>query len=82
MYRPLPDGLTIPVELPPNISFPSIPAIDEIIADMPEFEINIDKDALKALGEEAKKAIEDAKEILEKQTPKYTPSIKDKLTLT
>ena len=49
---------------------------------MPEFEINIDKDALKALGEEAKKAIEDAKEILEKQIPKYTPSVKDKLTLT
>ena len=78
----LPDGATIPVELPPNISFPSIPAIDEIIADMPEFEISIDKDALKALGEEAKKAIEDAKEILEKQIPKYTPSVKDKLTLT
>ena len=75
----LPDGASLPIELPSNISFPSIPAIDEIISDMPEFSITIDNDTLKSLGDAAKDAIDKAKEEVEKSKKKYTET---KLTLT
>ena len=75
----LPDGASLPIELPSNISFPSIPAIDEIISDMPEFSITIDNDTLKSLGDAAKDAINKSKEEIEKSKKKYTET---KLTLT
>lgn len=75
----LPDGASLPIELPSNISFPSIPAIDEIISDMPEFSVTIDNDTLKSLGDAAKDAINKSKEEIEKSKKKYTET---KLTLT
>ena len=69
----LPDGLEIPIELPSNISIPSIEAIKEKLETMPDFKIEIDSAALKEKAQEALDAID--KEKIIKET-------KSKLTLT
>ena len=57
----LADGETIPIELPSNISIPSIEAIKEKLEDMPEFKIEIDSEELKKKAQEALDAIEKEK---------------------
>ena len=69
----LPDGLEIPIELPSNISIPSIEAIKEKLESMPDFKIEIDGAVLKEKAQEALDAID--KEKIIKET-------KSKLTLT
>ena len=62
----LADGETIPIELPSNISIPSIEAIKEKLEDMPEFKIEIDSEELKKKAQEALDAIE--KERIKQET--------------
>ena len=69
----LPDGLDIPIELPSNISIPSIEAIKEKLEDMPDFKIEIDGAVLKQQAQDALDAIQKEKEKLETES---------KLTLT
>ena len=57
----LADGETIPIELPSNISIPSIEAIKEKLESMPEFKIEIDSEKLKKKAQEALDAIEKEK---------------------
>ena len=68
----LADGETIPIELPSNISIPSIEAIKEKLEDMPEFKIEIDSEELKKKAQDALDAIE--KERIKQETEsKLTP---------
>ena len=69
----LPDGLEIPIELPSNISIPSIEAIKEKLESMPDFKIEIDGAVLKQQAQDALDAIQKEKEKLETES---------KLTLT
>ena len=62
----LADGETIPIELPSNISIPSIEAIKEKLEDMPEFKIEIDSEELKKKAQDALDAIE--KERIKQET--------------
>jgi hypothetical protein len=67
----LPDGLDIPVELPSNISIPSIEAIKEKLETMPEFKIEIDSEEIKKKAQEALDAIE-AEKIKQETKSKLT----------
>ena len=69
----LADGETIPIELPSNISIPSIEAIKEKLESMPDFKIEIDGAVLKQQAQDALDAIQKEKEKLETES---------KLTLT
>ena len=69
----LADGETIPIELPANISIPSIEAIKEKLESMPDFKIEIDGAVLKQQAQDALDAIQKEKEKLETES---------KLTLT
>ena len=69
----LADGETIPIELPSNISIPSIQAIKEKLESMPDFKIEIDGAVLKQQAQDALDAIQKEKEKLETES---------KLTLT
>ena len=69
----LADGSTIPLELPSNISIPSIEAIKEKLEEMPDFKIEIDGAVLKQQAQDALDAIQKEKEKLETES---------KLTLT
>lgn len=69
----LADGSTIPIELPSNISIPSIEAIKEKLEVMPDFKIEIDGAVLKQQAQDALDAIQKEKEKLETES---------KLTLT
>ena len=69
----LPDGSDIPIELPSNISIPSIEAIKEKLESMPDFKIEIDGAVLKQQAQDALDAIQKEKEKLETES---------KLTLT
>ena len=62
----LADGETIPIELPSNISIPSIEAIKEKLEEMPEFKIEIDSEELKKKAQDALDAIE--KERIKQET--------------
>ena len=62
----LADGETIPIELPSNISIPSIEAIKEKLECMPEFKIEIDSEELKKKAQDALDAIE--KELIIQET--------------
>jgi len=68
----LADGETIPIELPSNISIPSIEAIKEKLESMPEFKIEIDSEELKKKAQEALDAIEKEK-IKQETESKLTP---------
>ena len=57
----LPDGETIPIELPSNIAFPSIEGIKEKLESIPEFKIEIDSEELKNKAQEALDAIDKEK---------------------
>lgn len=69
----LADGESIPIELPSNISIPSIEAIKEKLESMPDFKIEIDGAVLKQQAQDALDAIQKEKEKLETES---------KLTLT
>ena len=69
----LADGESIPIELPSNISIPSIEAIKEKLESMPDFKIEIDGVVLKQQAQDALDAIQKEKEKLETES---------KLTLT
>ena len=57
----LPDGETIPIELPSNIAFPSVEGIKEKLESIPEFKIEIDSEELKNKAQEALDAIDKEK---------------------
>ena len=57
----IPDGETIPIELPANIKLPDIEALKEKLTTMPEFKIEIDSDLLKEKANEALDAIDKLK---------------------
>ena len=67
----LPDGSDIPIELPSNISIPSIEAIKEKLETMPEFKIEIDSEEIKKKAKEALDAIE-AEKIKQETESKLT----------
>ena len=70
----LPDGETIPIELPSNIAFPSIEGIKEKLESMPEFKIEID-------SEELKKKAQEALDAIQKEQNKIKQETESKLTL-
>ena len=57
----LPEGSTVPIELPSNVKIPSIEALKEKLDTMPDFKIEIDSDLLKEKANEALDAIDKLK---------------------
>ena len=57
----LPEGTTIPIELPSNVKIPSIEALKEKLETMPDFKIEIDSDLLKEKANEALDLLENLK---------------------
>lgn len=64
----LPEGETVPIELPSNIKLPSAEAIKEVFDNMPEFEISIG--GLESGSEDLKSKIQEAFDALEEATKK------------
>jgi hypothetical protein len=64
----LPDGETVPIELPSNISFPSIEALKEKLETMPEFKISIG--GLESGSEDLKSKVKEALDALDEATKK------------
>ena len=67
----IPDGETIPIELPTNIKLPDIEALKEKLTTMPEFKIEIDSELLKEKANEALDLLENLKKDLETES-KFT----------